>query len=134
MRVMAPAKRFVLAVFLGGYIGGAAAHELTLRECQEGGDFIKNAALSRDNGMTRELFMERLEGDLVLVRQHPPHLRWFVQDEEDEALLVQAARTVFDAPRDPSIHQSDFLTRCGGHVVRGPGGLVGTHEKKLPTT
>jgi hypothetical protein len=121
-------KRLVLAVFLGAAAGCAAAHDLTVRECQEGGDFIKNAALSRDNGMTREVFLERLEGDLVMVRAHPPHLRWFVQDEDDEALLVQAARTVFDAPREPSIHQSEFLARCAGRVVRGPGEQVRTQS------
>lgn len=118
-------KRLVLVVFLGASAGSASAHDLTVRECQEGGGFIKNAALSRDNGMTRAVFIERLEGDLLMICAHPPHLRWFVQDEEDEALLGQAARTVFDAPRDLSIHQSDFLAKCAWRVVRGPGEQVG---------
>jgi hypothetical protein len=106
------AKRLILAAVLGGPACGAAAHGLTLRECLEGGDFIKNAAMSRDNGITREVFLGRLESDLLVIRQYPPHLRWFVQDQDDEALLVQAARTVFDSPRDPPSHQSEFLARC----------------------
>jgi hypothetical protein len=111
----------MLAAVLGGPACGAAAHDLTLGECLEGGAFIKNAAMSRDNGITREVFLERMEGDLLAIRQYPAHLRWFVQDQDDEALLVQAARTVFDSPRDPPTHQSEFLARCVERVGRGPG-------------
>ena len=106
------ATRLMLAFALGGSVCGAAAHDLTLRECIEGGDFIKHAAMSRDNGVTRETFLDRLAGDLILINQYPPHLRWFVQDPDDEALLVEAARKVFDAPRDPLSHESDFLAKC----------------------
>jgi hypothetical protein len=115
------AKRLILAAVLGGPACGAAAHGLTLRECLEGGDFIKHAAMSRDNGITREVFLERIESDLLAIRQYPPHLRWFVQDQDDEALLVQAARTVFDSPRDPPSHVSEFLAKCVERVGRGPG-------------
>jgi hypothetical protein len=105
-------KRLMLAAVLGGSVCGAAAHDLTSRECQEGGDFIKHAAMSRDNGITRTAFLERLESDLLLISQYPPHLRWFVQDQDDEILLVEAARTVFDSPRDPLSHESEFLAKC----------------------
>ena len=115
------AKRLMLSAVLVGPACGAAAHGLTLRECLEGGDFIKHAAMSRDNGITREVFLERMDGDLLAIRQYPPHLRWFVQDQEDEALLVQAARRVFDSPRDPPSHQSEFLARCMERIGRGSG-------------
>src|SRR5476649_1653995 len=107
-RIVRLAKRLILATVLGGAVCAAAAHDLTLRECIEGGDFIKNAAMSRDNGVTREAFLERLESDLLVIRAYPPHLRWFVQDQDDEDLLVQATRTVFDSPRDPASHRSEF--------------------------
>ena len=115
------ATQLLLAGMLGELAGAAAAHGLTVRECQEGGDFIKNAAMSRDNGITRQVFLDRLESDLLMVRQYPPHMRWFAQDEDDETLLVQAVRTVFDAPRDPASHQSEFLARCAATNQAGSG-------------
>ena len=71
--------------------------------------------------LTREAFLERLESDLIVVRQYPPQLRWLVQNEDDEAMLVQAARTVFDAPRDPPSHESAFLAMCVAGVGSAPG-------------
>lgn len=110
------ARHLALAAVLGGLSAAAAAHNLTLRECIEGSDFIKNAALSRDNGVTREAFLDRLEGDLRAIRVYPPQLRWFAQDQEDEALLVEAARNVFDSPRAPETHQSEFMATCVAQV------------------
>ena len=110
--------QLVLAAVLGGFCVCAAAHKLTLRECIEGSDFIKNAALSRDNGITREAFLDRLEVDLRTIRQYPPQLRWFAQDPEDETMLMEAARTVFDSPRAPESHQSDFMATCVAQVGR----------------
>ena len=37
----------------------------TLEECIEGADFIGNAAYSRDNGMARAAFLDRLEAHLA---------------------------------------------------------------------
>jgi hypothetical protein len=113
------AKRLVLAVILGGCTWTAAAHDLTLDECIEGSDFIMHAAMSRDYGVTREVFLERMQTDLKAIQAFPPQLRWFVQDSDDEQLLVQAAQTVFDMPREPATHQSEFLTTCVEHVGRG---------------
>jgi hypothetical protein len=104
--------RIIVLLVLAVSCGAAAAHNLTPVECREGGDFVKNAALSRDFGVAREVFLDRMESDLLAIRQYPPHLRWFAQDEEDEALLLQAVRNVFDAPRDPPSHQVEFLARC----------------------
>ena len=111
-----------LAVVLCALPSAVPAHDLTLAECIEGGDFIKNAAMSRENGMTREAFLGRMESDLRVIQQFPPQLRWFVQDRDDEELLTWAARLVFDAPREPESHQSEFLAACtarvGGTTVR----------------
>lgn len=105
-------KRLVLASVLAGSGAIAGAHDLTLDECLEGSEFIQHAAMSRDNGITREAFLQRMESDLRAILAYPPHLRWFVQDTDDEVLLTTAAQGVFDVPREPSIHQSEFLERC----------------------
>lgn len=116
------AGQLAAAAVLGALSGSAQAHRLTLRECLEGSDFIKNAALSRDNGITREAFLDRLEGDLRIIKQYPPQLRWFAQDREDEALLTEAARGVFDSPRAPETHQSEFMATCVAQVGWSGGG------------
>jgi len=86
------------------------AHDM--RECREAGDFIRNAALSRDNGMSREAFLGRLQEDLVAIRAYPASLRWFVRNLDDEAFLVNEVESVFDAPRSPELHRPDFIGRC----------------------
>ena len=90
----------------------AFAHDLTLTECNEGGEFIRNAALARDNGMTRAFFVDKLEEDLMLIRAFPPQLRWFAQDASDEKLLTQAVLQVFDAPLKPEQHEAAFIMNC----------------------
>jgi hypothetical protein len=94
----------------------AGAHELTFNECVEGSDFIMHAAQSRDYGLTREEFITRMQGDLIAIQSVPPELRWFVQDAEDEALLVAHAERVFDQPREPHVHQADFLDSCSARL------------------
>jgi hypothetical protein len=110
------AKQLTLAAVMGALSCAAAAHDLTLAECVEGGDFIMHAAMSRENGMTREAFLERMQNDIRLIQAFPPQLRWFVQDEDDERLLTWAARLVFDSPREPESHQSEFLAACTARV------------------
>jgi hypothetical protein len=116
------AKQLMLAAVLGGLTGAAAAHDLTLDECIEGSDFIMHAAMSRDYGITREAFLDRMQSDFQTILQFPPHMRWFVQDKDDEALLTQAAQTVFDSPREPESHQSEFLAVCVERVGRSAAG------------
>lgn len=82
------------------------------RECREAGDFIRNAALSRDNGMSREAFLNRLQEDFVAIRAFPPALRWFVRNVDDEAFLTAEVEAVFDAPRAAELHRPDFIGRC----------------------
>lgn len=84
----------------------------TLADCLEASDFIANAALSRDNGMTRDAFIERLNGDFIAIRAFPNELRWFVRDEDDERFLEGAAEHVFDAPSTPAEHRREFLRAC----------------------
>jgi hypothetical protein len=107
-----------------GLIGAAAALPVsapaltvTLAECGEGADFIRNAALSRDNGLRGDAFLERLEGDFVAIRAIRPELRWFARDTDDEALLRDASVAVFALPRPADEHRRDFLAACRATVA-----------------
>ena len=90
----------------------ARATPSTLEDCVEGADFIGNAAYSRDNGMAREAFLDRLEGDFVAIRAFPSALRWFVKDPDDERFLRAAAMDVFDRPQPPERHRTAFFAAC----------------------
>jgi hypothetical protein len=96
---------------------GAAASSHTIAECFEGSDFVANAALARDHGMTRAVFLARLEEDFVMIRAYPPALRWFARDAEDEQMLHAAVTEVFDAPRSPGAHRVRFLEACLADTV-----------------
>ena len=102
----------LLAAALSMHAGTAFAHKPSLQECREAGEFIRSAALARDGGMSREAFLERLQGDLIAIRSHPPTMRWFAQDEDDEAFLVAAVEAVFEVPAKPAEHESDMLRKC----------------------
>ncbi len=104
----------IAAMFLSS--SGAWSHDLSVEECLEGGDFIQHAAMSRDYGMSREQFITKVQGDLLAIQSFPPELRWFVQDIDDEVLLVSAAERVFDEPSDPDSHRDAFLQSCFGRV------------------
>ncbi len=107
--------------------GTASAHALTLAECNEGGEFIRNAAHARDNGITREFFIGKLEEDLALIQAFPPALRWFVQDAGDEKLLTDAVLEVFDSPRKPDQHEAAFVRKCisvGTYADDGDGDII----------
>ncbi len=95
----------------------AFTHELTARECMEGSDYIRNAALSRDGGVTEQAFMEVFEQDMALIARVPPSLRWFVQDHDDEALLRAALDEVFHRPLTPPQHAQNFAHECVRHTV-----------------
>ena len=90
----------------------AAAHPLTLAECAEGGEFIRNAALARDAGATREFFIGKLDEDLILIQAFPPQLRWFVQDAMDQQFLSRRVERVFDKPMKPEQHEAAFISDC----------------------
>lgn len=94
------------------WIAKSAAHPLTLAECAEGGEFIRNAALARDAGVTREFLISRFEEDLLLIQAFPPQLRWFVQDTMDEKFLGTRLEAVFDRPMKPTQHEAAFISDC----------------------
>ena len=97
------------------------AHPLTLAECTEGGEFIHNAALARDNGVTREFFVNKLVEDLIMIQSFPPQLRWFVQDSSDEKLLSEAIFKVFDEPLKAEQHEASFISACMQTAEAGDG-------------
>jgi hypothetical protein len=110
---------FVLAAAVWTLTAAAQPH--TAAECREGGDFIRNAALSRDAGATREFFIGRLEEDLVAIRAFPAALRWFARSAEDEAFLRTEVHEVFDAPAAGVLHRDGFLERCARRAERVAG-------------
>jgi len=90
----------------------AEASSPSVETCFEGSDFIANAAIARENGVAREVFVARVEADFVMIRAFPPELRWFVMDEDDERFLRTAVAEVFDSPRSPEAHRAGFLDAC----------------------
>lgn len=90
----------------------AQAQALSDRDCREGGDFIYNAALSRDNGMAAAQFLERLEGDLAAIRSFSPAMRWFAYTDVEARLLRLGATAVFREPRPARQHQEHFVQIC----------------------
>ena len=91
---------------------GASAHPLDTEECTEASNFIKNAAMSRENGMDGLTFMAKMLADFLAIRSFPIELRWLVQDLQDEELLIKAVSEVFGDPRAPELHQRAFLEQC----------------------
>ncbi len=98
--------------------GGVAAEPHSAGECREGGDFIRNAALSRDGGTTREFFVDRMEADFAAIRAYPKALRWFVHDPDDEQFLRGEVTAVFDTPLPSEQHRTQFLSRCAERSER----------------
>lgn len=88
------------------------ASQPSLTECFEGSDFVGNAALSRENGMSENKFIDRMQDDFELIRVFPRELRWFVHDSSDEVYLMAAAREVFERPAPPEEHRRMFLESC----------------------
>lgn len=101
-----------LFALTGIWFAQATAHPLTLEECAEGGEFIRNAALARDSGASRGFLIGKLEEDLILIQAFPPQLRWFVQDAVDEEFLSRRLERVFDEPMKPEQHEAAFISDC----------------------
>ena len=100
------------------------AHALTMSECSEGSDFIKNAALARDEGMPEFQFVAQFKADVQALQRLPAELRWFVQDKDDEAFLLSAVQDVFRKPRPAAVHQAQFALACVRQIEDAPGGGV----------
>jgi hypothetical protein len=86
-------------------------------ECREGGEFIRNAAISRDNGLPKEAFLRHLIADLSVIRGLPEGMRWFARDETDESLLIQHAELVYGYGMSAKDHEEAFLTECDRDIV-----------------
>jgi hypothetical protein len=111
-------RGLILALALTLPAAAAAQQPHSSGECREGGDFIRNAALSRDKGATREFFVNRLEEDLQTIRAFPAQLRWFVHNPDDERFLRAEVEAVFDAPQSGEQHREEFLLRCVARAER----------------
>lgn len=93
-------------------VDSAAASLPSLGECFEGADFIADAALSRDAGMSPEAFLGRMRQDFAAIRSYPNELRWFAHDVDDEEFLLAAASEVFAHPLPAVMHREIFLRAC----------------------
>ena len=109
----------IATVLAGAWLAAASANASnpTSGECAEGAEFIGNAARARENGMSKEAFVERMQADFQSIRAFPNELRWFVHDEADEAFLLGAARDVFDRPETPERHRTSFFRACIGRLM-----------------
>jgi len=101
----------------------AQAHPLSLEECAEGGDFIKNAALARDEGMQERQFVAQFQADVQALQRLPAELRWFVQDKDDEVFLLSAVEDVFRKPKPATVHQAQFALACMRSIEDESGGV-----------
>lgn len=106
------ASLVAVAALLLSAAAPATARFLTHQDCREGGDFIRNAALSRDNGISARVFTERLEGDLQVVGSLPVESRWFVYGDAEADLLRRQVAEVFEQPQPPDAHLRNFLASC----------------------
>jgi hypothetical protein len=102
----------------------AHAHAPSMQECAEGSDFIRNAALARDEGMPERHFIAQFQADVQALQRLPAELRWFVQDKDDEAFLLSAVQDVFQKPKPAAVHQSQFAAACARRVDDGLGNGV----------
>lgn len=101
-----------MALALAGGNAAAETIEVDADECREAAQFIGNAALSRQNGMSKQAFVGRLDDDLMLLSAMPPERRWFAHGDAEARFLREAVLDVFDAPRAPRDHAQHFLVSC----------------------
>ncbi len=61
-------RRIAAGIALCGSVFALACHagQPSLTECLEASDFVGNAALSRDNGISAQKFIDRLQQDFTL--------------------------------------------------------------------
>lgn len=89
----------------------------TEQECHEGSDFIKNAALSRDNGYSGERLVQQFDDDIMVLSGMDPQKRWFVRSPGATQFLRQALADVFAVRRKPKDGAAVFLRSCMAHVL-----------------
>lgn len=108
-------RNTVAMIFVtAGLVASSAVHShaLSREECAEGSDFIRNAALARDDGMPEGQFVAQFHADVQALQRLPAELRWFVQDKDDEVFLLSAVQDVFHRPKPATVHQAQFAMAC----------------------
>lgn len=88
----------------------------TQRECEEATDFIRNAALSRNNGYTKQKIVGLFDDNVTVLSSMDPEKRWFVRSPGATRFLRDTLVIVFDAPGRPGEHAARFLESCLDHA------------------
>lgn len=111
--------RMVVLVLCGSFSFVAAASDFlpTERECHEGSDFIEHAAMSRDNGYSKEKLVQRFDDDIMILSSMHPQKRWFVRSPDAVKFLRQALVDVFVSRGRPRDQAAVFLKSCMVHVL-----------------
>ena len=103
---MANRWRWLAAIMAAASLD-AGASALSVADCFEGSDFIANAALSRENGMSRDAFLNRLDEDFQIIQAFPPRCAGLPRTRRRTLPVPIRARSV----------------RCAGHAGSTPGPL-----------
>lgn len=112
-------RRLILLVICAGIPYAASARDFfpTAKECHEASEFIEHAAMSRDNGYSKEKLVGRFDEDIMILSGMDPQKRWFVRSPGAIQFLRRALVDVFSAKRKPLDHGSTFLRSCMMHVI-----------------
>lgn len=112
-------RRFMLLALCAGFPYAASANDFlpTTKECHEASEFIEHAAMSRDNGYSREKLVGRFDEDIMILSGMDPGKRWFVRSPGATQFLRRALIDVFSAKRRPKEHGGTFLRSCMMHVI-----------------
>lgn len=92
----------------------ARAHERTQDECREAADMVMHFAQARDSkSVDKETALQQFDGAVQAVSGVAAEQRWFVEDDEDVALLRGAVVQVFDNPdQSPEALATLFRAVC----------------------
>lgn len=89
----------------------------TEQECREASDFIKHAAMSRDNGYSQKKLVQRFDDDVLILSGMDPQKRWFIRSPGATRFLRAALVEAFEAPRQPKDQAARFFKSCMDHVL-----------------
>ena len=89
----------------------------TQQECREASDFIKHAAMSRDNGYSQKKLVQRFDDDVLILSGMDPQKRWFIRSPGATRFLRAALVETFEAPRQPKDQAARFLQSCMDHAL-----------------
>lgn len=89
----------------------------TVQECHEASDFIEHAAMSRDNGYSKERLVRQFDDDIRVLSGMDPQKRWFVRSIGATLFLRSALVEVFDRKQHPKKQASAFLRSCMAHTL-----------------